>query len=344
MNVVDRRARGPGGLEAVRRAKRRGLGDRGRHATEADAAFVPRPTQLACGLHDGDVVTFKKIVCATDFSAGADHALDMAIKVAIQQDAELVIVHAWELPAYAGEVFASPALLEGVLEDDERLVAKAVRHAHDRGVARASGKQLRGVGWQIIVELAKADPAIDLIVVGTHGRTGIRRVLLGSVAQKIVRSAPVSVLAVHPEDRIEPLGLVLWPTDLSEAAAYAGELAASLIDAPGGVMERVHVIEKPRGLERSAEAVAIVEDLERRGSELLERSLPGLGGSIRVTRRAIAGHPSGELLALLDEERYDLVAVGSHGRKGLAQLWLGSIAELLVRHAHCPVLVARVRA
>lgn len=288
-------------------------------------------------------MTFKKIVCATDFSAGADHALEMAIKVVIQQNAELVIAHAWEPPAYAGELFASPALVEGVFEEDERLVAKAVRHALERGVVRASGKQLRGAGWHTIVELANADPAIDLIVVGTHGRTGIRRVLLGSVAQKIVRSSPVSVLAVHPDDRLEQIGLVLWPTDLSESAAYAGQLAASLIDSPGGVMERVHVIEEPRGLERSADAVAIIEDLERRGAELLERSLPGLVGSVRVTRRAIAGHPSAELLALLDTKRYDLVAVGSHHRTGFAHFRLGSIAELLVRHAHCPVLVARVR-
>ncbi|CAN5360948.1 hypothetical protein BH11MYX1_BH11MYX1_09910 [soil metagenome] len=214
-------------------------------------------------------MTFKKIVCATDFSAGADHALEMAIKVAIQQDAELVIAHAWEVPVHAGELFASPVLVEGAFEADEQVLAKAVRHALDRGVARASGHQLRGVGWQIIVELARADPATDLIVVGTHGRTGIARVLLGSEAQKIVRLAPVSVLVVHPDDRLEPIRVVLWPTDLSDSAANAGHLAASLVDTPEGVLARVHVIEKPRGLERAADAIAIVEDLERRGAELL---------------------------------------------------------------------------
>ncbi|CAN5360876.1 hypothetical protein BH11MYX1_BH11MYX1_09900 [soil metagenome] len=72
--------------------------------------------------------------------------------------------------------------------------------------------------------------------------------------------------------------------------------------------------------------------------------MPGLERHVRVTRRAIAGRPSEELLALLEAKRYDLVAVGSHGHTGLEHLWLGSIAELLVRHAHCPVLVARTRA
>ncbi len=288
-------------------------------------------------------MSFKKIVCGTDFSAGATHALDMAIKLAVRHGAELVVAHAWELPMFAGDMGFSADLVDATLHADEELLAKAVRHATERGVRKVVAHHLHGVAWQAIVELAAVDPTVDLIVVGTHGRTGLRRVLLGSVAAKIVRLSPVSVLAVHPDDRLAPIHRVLWPTDLSDSAEHAGELAVQLVDGDDGRLERVHVVDKPRGLEAVGDALAIIEDLERRSTALLEQSRTHFDRPVQVVRRAIVGHPSEQLLMLLEANQYDLVAVGSHGRTGFERLRLGSIAELVVRHAHCPVLVGRLR-
>ena len=142
---------------------------------------------------------FKKILVGTDFSEASDEARRVAIEVARRLGAELEIVHVEEpLPAYAFSEGALPDLPR--LQEEVRIWAERQLEDLARG-ARASGVStttavLLGVPASAIVEAARTARA-DLIVVGTHGRTGLERVLLGSVAERVVRNAPCAVLTVR---------------------------------------------------------------------------------------------------------------------------------------------------
>jgi nucleotide-binding universal stress UspA family protein len=141
----------------------------------------------------------RRILVATDFSDTADRALDYALALATALGGEVILVHAYEIPVYA---FPDGAFL-ATTEISERL-AEAARTALDAAIAARAGAKvaIRGVlrtgtPWTEIEAVAKEEKA-DLVVVGTHGRKGIARALLGSVAEKVVRTAPCPVLSVGP--------------------------------------------------------------------------------------------------------------------------------------------------
>src|SRR2546430_15651695 len=135
---------------------------------------------------------FKKILVGTDFSEASDEARRVAIELARRLGAELEIVHVEEpLPAYAfaeGPLPDLPRLQEEVRTWAERQLEDPARGARASGVSTTTAVLL-GVPANTIVEAARTERA-DLIVVGTHGRTGLERVLLGSVAGRVGRHAP----------------------------------------------------------------------------------------------------------------------------------------------------------
>lgn len=143
-------------------------------------------------------MTFKKILCAVDFSDPSREALRVAAGLARTSQATLVLVHVWQPPMWttdAGLQLPSDAMLEARAEEEAELAAWRVE-AKQLGAGEVSAKLIRGVAWDEIVGAARADRDIDLIVVGTHGRTGLRRALIGSVAERVVRHAPCNVMVV----------------------------------------------------------------------------------------------------------------------------------------------------
>jgi len=146
-------------------------------------------------------MAFRKIVVGVDFSPASRAALLKAAQLAAESGAELTIAHVWEIPVFAvgdGAAFPAP-VLEDVIAASQRLLETWQAEARALG-ARTVGTMLRnGAPWHELVELVRTDPSFDLIVVGTHGRTGIKHVLLGSVAERVVRHARCAVLVVRPD-------------------------------------------------------------------------------------------------------------------------------------------------
>jgi nucleotide-binding universal stress UspA family protein len=293
-------------------------------------------------------MSFHKILCPVDFSAGSDAAMRVAIRLAKEYGAELMLAHVWYMPPLAfadGMPFPGDSL-QRMIEEEERLLTEAAREATRVGVARVSSKFLTGIPWDRLVATLHDDVAFDLVVMGTHGRTGLRRILLGSVAEKVVRHAPCSVITVHPTDEAKPFQQILCAVDFSPSARHAAELAVALAAPNTGVVTLLHVIELPVAMSGEPLAPDFLGDLDRAAAGRLEKWATELGASskVRVATRSRIGSPAGQALAILDEDAtIDLVATGSHGRTGLGRVLLGSVAEKLVRHAPCPVLVARTR-
>lgn len=145
-------------------------------------------------------MTTHKILCPLDFSAGSQHAWRLAIRLARERGAELVALHVWCVPQTGLGDFPFPRrVAEQIVVQATQQLDAAVQQARAAGVTAASSELVQGVPGWAIVDAANRDPAIDLVVVGTHGRTGLVRALVGSVAEYIVRHAPCPVLVARPD-------------------------------------------------------------------------------------------------------------------------------------------------
>jgi nucleotide-binding universal stress UspA family protein len=170
-------------------------------ATErCDSLAASEP--IATNAGETPMKPFKKILVPVDFSPHALEAIHAAADLSSRYDASVTIVHVYEPVAYTlpeGYVLYTPKQLEELLREFDKLLASAKRDAEAAGARRVESKQLQGVAAFEIVEFAKAND-FDLIVMGTHGRTGVRHVLLGSVAERVLRKAPCPVLTVKASE------------------------------------------------------------------------------------------------------------------------------------------------
>ncbi|MBA2540002.1 MAG: universal stress protein [Deltaproteobacteria bacterium] len=207
-----------------------------------------------------------------------------------------------------------------------------------------STKFLQGAPWHAMVELAEADGSFDLIVMGTHGRTGLKRLLIGSIAEKVVRHAPISVLVVRGNPDGPRFDHVLCPVDFATDSPRVIERAETFV---GGSLDLLHVIELPLAASGDPLLTDVISDADHRATNRLEMYTAEIVArhKLPVRSETLVGHPVAVILAKLEEDRtFDLVAIGTHGRSGLHRMLLGSTAEKLVRHAPCSVLVIRARA
>jgi nucleotide-binding universal stress UspA family protein len=152
------------------------------------------------------VDVFQRILCATDFSDTAEAAWEMACELARVHGATLGLVHVFvELPAYAMAPEAPGPVAGQIWEEQRRWVRQSlderVAGARTAGLT-AKGLLVTGSAAPAIAETAAAEHA-DLLVIGTHGRTGINRLLIGSIAERVIRIAPCPVLTVKPRPAVE---------------------------------------------------------------------------------------------------------------------------------------------
>jgi nucleotide-binding universal stress UspA family protein len=294
-------------------------------------------------------MTFKKILCPADFSPGSRDAMRVAVQIATDSGAELVIAHVWHPPLFAfggGDPFPAEAIQQ-LVKEKERGLAETTNDAVKLGARRVTSRFLTGAPWDQLVETLRADEAFDLVVMGSHGRSGLARVLLGSVTEKVVRHAPCSVLAARARGDATSFAHVLCPIDFSDSSRHAVERAAQLAAPSGAGIMLLHAIELPVTYTGEQFGADFLDDLESKSAHLLEEWASDLKSrvAIPVATEIRVGPPGMHTLEILDRDpTFDLVVVGSHGRTGLRRALLGSVAEQVVRHAACHVLVARTRA
>ena len=146
-------------------------------------------------------MAFKKILCPVDYSDGSREAMHVAVELARKEQAVLVLVHVWERPIWLTgyeRQLPSDVMAELFAAEETNLAAWKI-DARKLGAPEVRTRFLEGAPWDQIVSAAREDPAIGLIVMGTHGRTGIQRALIGSVAERVVRHAPCAVMVVRPQ-------------------------------------------------------------------------------------------------------------------------------------------------
>jgi nucleotide-binding universal stress UspA family protein len=143
---------------------------------------------------------FKKLLVPVDFSAHSDEALRVACQLAEAFEAPLTLVHVFSAPAYpmpGGSVVALPGTYAEMVQAAKAQLEKVASNIkRDHNAVQVDLRTLEGVAFREIVGFARQSGS-DLIVMGTHGRSGLKHALLGSVAEKVVRKAPCAVLTVR---------------------------------------------------------------------------------------------------------------------------------------------------
>jgi nucleotide-binding universal stress UspA family protein len=148
------------------------------------------------------MLPIKKILVPIDFTETSAHALDYAVDLAVLVGAAVSVIHVYQPPVYSfpdAVLVAPPELAAKISDKAQQLVDEAVSSRRQRCPAM-TGILRNGSAWEEITRIA-AEQSADLIVMGTHGRRGLPRAILGSVAERVIRTSPVPVLTVHgPRD------------------------------------------------------------------------------------------------------------------------------------------------
>ncbi len=143
----------------------------------------------------------ERILCPVDFSDTSEHALRYAIDLASRLGAGVRLVHAYQLPTYAlpdGALLARPDFVAELTTELQKQLDELIRRYSGHGV-ELGGKIVEGLAFQEINRVAEEEKA-DMVVMGTHGRTGMKHLLLGSVAERVVRTSKLPVLTVRHEE------------------------------------------------------------------------------------------------------------------------------------------------
>jgi nucleotide-binding universal stress UspA family protein len=293
------------------------------------------------------MISFSRILCPVDFSEFSGRALDHAVGIARWYGSGITALYVLpSIPAFgppAGDGLYPPMVYSPQDLQQFRDELQAFAGAH--GVAALDTDVVQGNVTSEILRVA-ADLPADLIVMGTHGRSGFERVMLGSVTEKILRKARCPVLTVParatdaaPDDAL--VSRVLCAVDFSPASVRALALAQSLAGEAGAKLSVLHVLEPVSVFEPVAATgagEAVNADQRRDARQRLERLIDADTRAFAdVAEVVVAGKAYTEILRLAKEQRVDLLVMGAHGgRPGVAVF--GSTAAHVVRAAECPVL------
>lgn len=198
-----------------------------------------------------------------------------------------------------------------------------------------------GAPFQVIDRYVDAN-GIDAVAMGTKGQTGVRRVVLGSVTENVLRSVSVPILVVPPaasdtpltEDAVEN---VLLPTDGSDGAAVAVDWGLTLAESFDAMVHAIYSVDTSRFPPQMAPG-QILSELESPGEDALEAVRErARDRGVSLTGTVATGPPARVILDYAGDNEIDLVAMGTHGRSGLERHFLGSVTENVVRNAELPV-------
>ncbi len=295
-----------------------------------------------------------RVLLATDFSQFATRALEHALAVTSSWNAELHALHVLEFyPGMDPEYPVNQMYLDELRKDADRQFIDVEKHAAGSGVSIRKRIEF-GIPSQRIETVARELQA-DLIILGTHGRTGLAHVLVGSTAERVVRTGPCPVLSVKtrrmesppsaaaPADRAVVIGRILVPIDFSECSLDALEYATQFAKHRGAAVTILHTLEPvPYNLDFTLHSS---QDW-REKRDYLQGRLQVLcailtSNRIRADQVLKAGLPTESIVEYAREQGHDLVIMGTHGRRGISHMLTGSVAEAMLRLAPCPVLTVR---
>lgn len=272
-----------------------------------------------------ETTTYHDVLVATDGGALAEAATRHAIEIASAFDATvhaLSVVNTTIAGNYPEERAAAADAIEAVADSAEAAGLDSVTAVREAPRPYAAITDYR------------RENDLDLVAMGTHGRSGVKRYLLGSVAERVIRTAHVPVLAVPPteaETGAPDYGTVLVPIDESDVADAAASHGLAVADRFGSTIHTVHATQVEGGDEDRPTA-----SVDRTLTEVTDRAR---AADLAATDHLDGDDPIPAIESAIDEYGVDLVAMGRHGESTVKRIVLGGITERLLRDVHVPVLV-----
>lgn len=294
----------------------------------------------------------KRILFATDFSRWTRRAEDYACALACSWRASLTVLCVAEFsPGLNPDYPVNQQYLADLLKNASSQLDDLKGRAERRGIA-VTTRAATGIPSEEVITAAQAEDS-DLIVVGTRGKTGLAHVLLGSTAERVIRGAPCPVLAVRTEpadneegsvlSRPVTLERILVPVDFSDCSLDALKYAVVVAQQAKASVMLLHVLEPVSyGLDFDLGQFRGREDVRESWTKRLENlAATHQHPHMPIEYRLLGGFPSDSILDAAKTLPYDLIVMGTHGRRGISHTISGSVAEAVLRKAHCPVIAVR---
>ncbi|HWP23868.1 MAG TPA: universal stress protein [Candidatus Binatia bacterium] len=313
----------------------------------------------------GGELPLRCLIVPLDGSELAETILPIATHVASSLGIELVLARACEIPAtayYRSEDFQGA---EAFIPSYEEMLAAATEEARSylenkleelrrQGITRARSVMLHGSAAEEIIELGRSTEG-SLIAICTHGRSGVMRWILGSVASKVLQGATHPLLVVRPtasrrsafRPELKNLIVGLDGSELAErvlpyASAFAKKLNLSMVllrvcETPIDAWQ----VRRKNFAHRLAQRQAL---LEKRAQDYLEAKANQLRSSLeihQVATKVVLGYPASALVDMAEKNPGNMVAMTTHGRSGFGRWIMGSVAEKVIHHSRAPVLLVR---
>jgi nucleotide-binding universal stress UspA family protein len=295
------------------------------------------------------VIEFNRILCPVDFSESSTRALAHAAALTRWYEAHLTVLHVaptFDPVQIRGDLgvpveFVTPVTREEVLSELSRILERAGVSPDAHLIAQA------GDASTTIVREALTTRA-DLIVIGTHGRRGFKRLLLGSVAETVLHEAPCPVLTVSPHTEAASADVVtfkriLCPIDFSPSALQALGFALDLARQAGGRVTLLHVVEwlaedEPTHFNVPEFRGHMVNDAKQRLRSLVAEESRAW---CEIDDVIVSGRAHRGILQEAAARSADLIVMGAQGRGSVGLALFGSTTQQVVRGAACPVLTVR---
>lgn len=299
------------------------------------------------------MINIKKILFPTDFSRCASQAFTHAIYFTKKYGAEMHMLHAVVLND------DDPNNPEHHFPDIEDIVARLNESVEQRMTSEIEANQAvvlnirkaqrRGISPATTILDYTQENDIDLIVMGTQGLRGLSHLLMGSVAEEVVRLARCPVMTIREKKQPKPIEnfeQILVPIDFSDHSKKSLSFAKAMAESYGAKLQILHVIEEnihpafyASGMTSIFEMIPNLKDkCQQSLKEMLnEASGPKVESEIHV----VEGRATQEIVRFAETHSSDLIVIGTHGLTGIEHLLIGSVAEKVVRMAPCPVFTVK---
>jgi nucleotide-binding universal stress UspA family protein len=294
-------------------------------------------------------VQFNHILCATDFSDFSNHTISYGVVLAKEFEAKLFVSHVIDLSSVAiyGEFQLDPVGQQNRIMEDA-----------DAQLKKLAGGQ--AISWEPLITVGKPadeisraveEKDIDLVITATRGRSGLKRIILGSVTERLMRTLCCPLLVVNsPEhkfvsvaDQAVQVEKILVGCDFSPDSGQAFNHALSLAQEFQAELHLAHVIEPPTQPDLNREDTPVSEEIQQDYRDLLSRKLKEM---VPVEARnwctpktsLLEGQPYEEIVSYAESKDIDMIVLGVRGHGLVKTLFLGSTTDRVVRRSPCPVL------
>ena len=291
----------------------------------------------------------KRILVAIDFSEYSKIALDICLGASKCMKTKLYVLHTIEkFPHDYVHLLSSTAHsnMKQKLEEEAMNKIKAMLPEELLGSEDIVPIVRFGKPFLEIIKVAK-EKGVDLMAIGTHGRAGVDRVILGSVAERVVRKAGCAVMVIRNKKYVG-FKRIIVPIDFSDCSRKALEYATATARAHNSKLTILHVYEgsfvEPyvKAANSEEEADEIMKEIERVNETKYDEFLKTVDLSgVEYEKLLKKGIPETDIVEIAMEQQANLIVMGTHGRSGIKHILIGSTAEEVVRAVHCDIIIVK---